>query len=280
MGYFNYFPNKLYSNNAVTNLIAKVKFDDSVSRNLGVFYPYTVRENERADIIAENYYGDAEYDWVVYLSNSIIDPIHEWPKDELSQRNFLTAKYTSISNAQLQIAFYRTNEESDESVISPAAFSALAGSMKQYWAPIIGRDNIILNYERKKMSMIVETNKTIIVNGSFSNIAVNSILKQSSSISGTVGFSNSSSLVLRHISGSWSTNTTTYFSLSNTIANATITSVTTISESIPNAELSYWNAVSYYEYENEENEKRKNIRLLGSSYIDLIDRDMRALLKS
>ena len=37
-GYFNFFPTTSYANNIVTNVIAKVKFDQSVQENLAIFY--------------------------------------------------------------------------------------------------------------------------------------------------------------------------------------------------------------------------------------------------
>ena len=38
-GYFNFFPSTEYANTIVTNVISKVKFDQSVQKNLAVFYP-------------------------------------------------------------------------------------------------------------------------------------------------------------------------------------------------------------------------------------------------
>lgn len=55
-GYFNFFPSTEYANTIVTNLISKVKFDQSVQENLAVFYPYTIEQGERPDQIAARYY--------------------------------------------------------------------------------------------------------------------------------------------------------------------------------------------------------------------------------
>ena len=67
---------------------------------------------------------------------------------------------------------------------------------------------------------------------------------------------------------------------SNSVVNATISSVSSITYGIPSEELAYWSAVSAYDYEQELNESRKHIKLLNVSYLDLVDRDMKDLLGS
>jgi len=276
-GYFNYFPSFLYSNAAVTNIIAKVKFEESVVKNLALYYPYTVQDNERPDQIANFYYGSPTYDWVIYLSNNIIDPYHDWPKSEDVFHDYIIKKYGSIANSQQQIAYYRVNYEFDDSVLSPAAYAALSKGQKQYWSPVLNYNETVINYERKEMEMYSETNKTVEIQGSFSNVSEGHILKQSNTTIGTVAFANTSTVVLKHIAGTWQSNVSVTFANSSA-ANATITSVTDISQPIPTDELAYWASVSFYDKEAEENEKKKNIRLLNASYLSLIERDMKELL--
>ena len=278
--YFNYFPSLIYANTAVTNIIAKVKFDESVSKNLAVYYPYTIVEGERPDQIAEHYYEDSSYDWVIYFSNSITDPYHEWPKDSNQFNDYMTAKYGSIANSQLQIAHYRVNYEQDETVISPAAYEALATNQKKYWSPILGGNEQILNYQRKELDLVSDTNQLVTLTGTFNEIPpLSSVVKYYSPnpVLGTVAFANSSTLILKHVTGVWSTGLMVYAG-NNASINASITAVTTTSHCIPDEEIAYWTPVTFYEMEAEENEKKKHIRLLSSNYINLIERDMKELL--
>ncbi|NBX50146.1 hypothetical protein EBT25_09435, partial [bacterium] len=97
--YFSFFPKVLYSNTISTNIIAKVAFAKSVQDNLVQFYPYTIENNMRADEIAKNYYGDSSYDWVVYLSNNIIDPVNEWYKTQEQLDALIEQKYGSFVDA-------------------------------------------------------------------------------------------------------------------------------------------------------------------------------------
>ncbi len=277
-GYFSYFPSILYGNTAVTNVIAKIRFDQSVAQNLAVFYPYTIEQGERAEQIANFYYGSSQYDWVVYLSNGVVDPYHDWYMSEEQFNLFLKTKYGTIANTQEQIVFYRVNHFLDDTFLTTSAYDALSRGQKKYWIPQIGFNDEIIGYERKALDLIVETNKIIQLDGSFSNISSNSVIKQSSSVTGTVGFANSSVITLKHISGTWQANTAIYGQNNNLLPNNTITSVTNINQPIPNDELAYWMSVTVFERESELNEKRKHIKLLNNAYLINIENDMKELL--
>ena len=278
--YFSFFPSLLYANTAAINILAKVKFEESVSKRLANFYPYTLQEGERADQVAETYYEDSSLDWLIYLSNSIVDPYHEWPKASRQLDQYVALKYGSIANAQLQTAFYRTDFTVDDSVISPAAYNALSANLKQFWDPIVSYNDAIINYERRQNEIVVETNKIVQLGGTFGTFNETNIIKQSNTVMGTVAFANTTQVVIKHVSGTWTTSTPVLYGITNAVANATITSVSTISQPIANNEIPYWSAVSYYDVEQENNEASKNIRLLNSAYVELIERDMRDLLST
>jgi hypothetical protein len=277
-GFFSYFPSLFYSNTAVTNIIAKVRFDQSVTKNLAVFYPYTVEEGERPDQIAQSYYDDASYDWIVYLSNNITDPYHEWPLTQAAFDDYMKEKYGSIANAQAQIAYFAINYENDDSVISTAAYDALSGIQKQYWVPIIGYGNTVLNYERKILDHVVETNKIVSLTGTFDTFKENDILKQSNDVIGTVSFANSTNIVIKHVFGAWQPSQTIFVGSSNSVANATVTSVDTVYEALSPEELAYWMPAYRYDVEYTTNEQKKHIRLLSNIYTNKIEADMKDVL--
>lgn len=278
--FFNYFPTLLYANTAAVNIIAKVAFDESVKKNLAVFYPYTITEGERADQIAESYYEDPSYDWLVYMSNGIVDPTHEWPKDQNTFDQFITQKYGSVDAAQARTVYYRVNYEADDTVLTTAAYDALSKGQKQYWAPILNYTEQVIGYTRKELSHVVDTNRIVTLGGTFSNVSANSVIRQSGSVKGTVAFANSSTVIIKHVEGTWATSTPVYDVITDEAVTATITSVTATQNSIPSDEVSYWTSVSYYDMETEINEQRKNIQLLASSYLDVVERDMKELLET
>jgi hypothetical protein len=277
-GYFSYFPSLLYANTAAVNIIAKVQFDASVLKRSVSFYPYTVVDDQRADSIAEQYYGDPSYDWLIYLSNNIIDPHNEWPKSSNEFNDFLTLKYGNIANTQQQTAYYQVSYSFDDSVIGSNVYTALSAGQKKYWSPIVNTNDVVINYQRKAIDTVVETNQIVQLTGAFSGFSTSDVIKQSSSVMGTVSFANSSTVVLKHTSGTWATATPVYFVATGSVANATITTSSIVNQSIPIDEITYWSAVSIYESESNLNESRKHIRLLNSAYVDVVERDMKDLL--
>lgn len=268
----------MYANTAAVNIIAKVQFDASVLKRAVGFYPYTIINDQRADTIAEQYYGDPSYDWLIYLSNNIMDPLNEWPKSENEFNDFLTLKYGSIANTQQQTAYYQVSYDFDERVIGSNVYTALSAGQKKFWAPIVNSTDQVINYQRKQLNTVVETNQIVQLTGSFAGLSASDVIKQSSSVMGTVSFANSSTVVLKHISGTWATATPVYFVATGGLANATITTSSIVNQAIPLDEITYWSAVSVYDSESNLNESRKHIRLLNSSYVDVVERDMKDLL--
>jgi len=128
--------------------------------------------------------------------------------------------------------------------------------------------------------MVTKTNLTVGLTGSFGGLAQNDVIKQSADVIGTVGFANTTYVTIKHVSGTWQPSVPVYHALANTVANATITAVSNISQGIDDTEISYWTPVSCYDVEQENNEAAKTIRLLNTIYVDVIERDMRDLLST
>ena len=59
------------------------------------FYTYTIKDKERADIIAYSEYGDSTLDWVIYIINDINDPYYDWPMDNQNFISYLETKYNT-----------------------------------------------------------------------------------------------------------------------------------------------------------------------------------------
>lgn len=97
MKYFENFPQVDYNGRQVTDLTRRNRFLKTVQNNPMLYYPYTVKEGERPEDIALNYYGSTDYTWLVYMSNNIIDPYHQWPLSEEQFEEYLKAKYAEAS---------------------------------------------------------------------------------------------------------------------------------------------------------------------------------------
>ena len=268
-GYFNFFPSTEYANTIVTNIITKVKFDQSVQKNLAVFYPYTIEQGERPDQIAARYYENPELDWIIYLANDIMDPYYEWPLSQNQFYEYIKAKYGSVSAAQAKIAFYRNNYASDDTVLSISGYNSLSYLLKKYFKPVIGFNGEIVSYERKESDLVLETNQVIDLTISSGTFSVGNKFIQGNS-SGFVTFANTSHVVIDKVTGSFTTGAAT---------GATITAANTVSQPISTTEASYWEPVSSYTYEEELNDSKLHIRILDRAYVGKIEKDMRELFR-
>lgn len=109
--YFSNFPKVKFYNVLATNITLRAAFIEKLKLNSVVFYPYVIRDGESADAIATWYYGSPVYDWMIYLSNNIIDPHTQWPKSQNQFDDYIIKKYGSLEEAKSNIEFYRKNPD-------------------------------------------------------------------------------------------------------------------------------------------------------------------------
>ena len=76
------------------NLFRRVKIREDLFANFMQFDKYEIVGDERPDNVSEKVYGIDDLDWVVLLSNNIIDINNEWPLSQLQLNRFLSDKYT------------------------------------------------------------------------------------------------------------------------------------------------------------------------------------------
>jgi Base plate wedge protein 53 len=273
------------ANTVSVNIMSKIAFQKKLQQNFEAFHPYTIQEGDRADTIAYLYYGDSGYDWIVYYSNNIVDPYYDWYMSSTTFNNFMDKKYGSITNAKRKIKFYRSNYVFDDSMISPAAYNALSSNQKRFWRGVNSTDNMIIRYERKKEDIQFNTNAvkqlsiTLVGNTQFK---LNEYVIQKSGLltigSAEVTFANSTVCIINDIAGSITTANNLEGVESG--ANATVSTVNTISTSIASDIQSYFEPVSFYDYESDLNEQKKNIKLIDSAYVGAIEQEFKDLMSS
>jgi hypothetical protein len=105
--YFDSFPLTTYNGITSIDITRRVSIPINVQQNQSIYYPYTISDNETADSIAYDYYGDVNYVWLIYLINNIIDPYYDWPLSNIDFDNFITAKYGSIATALSTNLYYK-----------------------------------------------------------------------------------------------------------------------------------------------------------------------------
>lgn len=116
--YFENFPIIEYEGRRVRDITRRNLFVKSVSTNPYLYFPYTVKEGERAEDVAEFYYGSVDYVWLVYLANNIIDPYHQWPMSEKTFNDYLVEKYAEKSGLTGEaVVDWISDENNDENVL-------------------------------------------------------------------------------------------------------------------------------------------------------------------
>lgn len=112
--FFDQFPKVLYdtegtrsgSYDVLTNIFVRIGIFADIKNNNGVYYPYLVQEGDTPEMIADKYYGDSQFHWVVLMMNDIVDPFYDWPLDSGPFNKYITTKYGSTDTAQSQIHHY------------------------------------------------------------------------------------------------------------------------------------------------------------------------------
>ena len=108
----------------VKNLFKRGVLREDIFQNLSFFTKYKIEGNDRPDNVAADVYGDSTLDWVVLITNNIINIQSEWPMSQTDFDSFLLEKYGNYDTLYSGIHHYETEEvkNSDDVVIVPAGF--------------------------------------------------------------------------------------------------------------------------------------------------------------
>ena len=78
----------------IKNLFKRGKIRDDIYGAVTAFSKYTVLDGERPDTVARKLYDDEQLDWVVLISNNIINVQDEWPMGQYEFERYLDNKYS------------------------------------------------------------------------------------------------------------------------------------------------------------------------------------------
>jgi hypothetical protein len=108
----------------VKNLFKRAKLRDDIFSDLNFFTKYSILGNERPDNVAYKFYNDSTLDWIVLLSNNIINVQTEWPLSQQAFYNFLIDKYGS-EEVLNQVHHYETIQvkTSNGAIVVPAGLT-------------------------------------------------------------------------------------------------------------------------------------------------------------
>lgn len=284
--YFKNFPVIQYEGHAAVNLLRRVDINDKVKNYWTTFYPYEMKDDDRIEHIAFNYYDNVDLDWLIYLANDITDPWYDVALSNINFDKFIKKKYTSIRVAQNLVVHYKNNYEDDDQIITSAAYEALSSARKKYWTPVYTYGDNITGYERTKKDQVISTNK--IQNLSFANTPVGTFVigewissDDDAGLSAQITWANTSAATIQHIIGDWSSNTNVNFTgeVSGAVAQVNGASVSTITNVIPEDEQVYFSPVTSYDYELALNETKRELNIINKNYVPELEKQIKDVLK-
>ena len=118
----------------VKNLFKRAKIRPDILENVAYFTKYQIVGDDRPDNVAFEIYGDETLDWIVLLSNNIINIQNEWPMKQSSFNEFLIKKYGNIEKAN-NIHHYETRELKNDSgrIITPKGITVPKNYRVEYF---------------------------------------------------------------------------------------------------------------------------------------------------
>lgn len=91
------------------NLFRRGKIRADIFNNISFFTKYSIIGDERPEQVSEKFYGTPLYDWVILITNNILDVYNEWPLSNQALYDYLIEKYES-EEVFYQVKHYKTLE--------------------------------------------------------------------------------------------------------------------------------------------------------------------------
>tara|TARA_B100000424_G_scaffold153716_1_gene117451 strand:+ start:143 stop:817 length:675 start_codon:yes stop_codon:yes gene_type:complete len=119
----------------VKNLFKRAKLREDIYQDLTFFTKYDVLGDDRPDNVADLIYGDPTLDWVVLISNNIVNVQSEWPLSQGDFNRYITDKYESEEVLYSGIHHYESREvkASDGTIIIPSGSRVSIGQSVSFY---------------------------------------------------------------------------------------------------------------------------------------------------
>lgn len=122
----------------VKNFFKRAKLREDIFQNLAFFERYVIEGDDRPDNVAFKVYNDSTLDWVVLLSNNIINVKSEWPLPQRDFDEFVLEKYGDYNTLYNKVHHFESKEEKNSFgvVIVPAGLEVQENYTITYYDPI------------------------------------------------------------------------------------------------------------------------------------------------
>ena len=157
---FKQLPTLQYNRRDGINLVTRAAIREDVLSKYEVYYPYKIKDGERPDTIASDYYNAATFDWLVLMCNNITNYYSQWPKTDRSFQLYMADKYGNVNATMQEIHHYKYDLE-EASVrritynITPATYAEMTVDERYGWSPVYTYDwEVDLNEAKRDIRLI------------------------------------------------------------------------------------------------------------------------------
>ena len=123
------------------NLFKRVFLREDIYQNLTFFNKYTVLGDDRPDNVSAQVYEDSTLDWLILVTNNIVNVTDEWPLSQSDFNRYLLDKYNDDYNKIYNgVHHFETIEVKDSNnvVIVPAGLEVSEDFTTTYYDYFIG----------------------------------------------------------------------------------------------------------------------------------------------
>ena len=139
--------------NTVKNLFKRARIRDDIFSDLMYFTKYKIVGDDRPDQVAYKLYGDSRYDWVVLLSNNVMNVASEWPMSQVSFYNYMIRKYGN------ELKFYDVHHYETKEIRDSIGRIVTRAGLE------VPKDYVVSYYDAELEGQVTTTDSTV----SFSN---------------------------------------------------------------------------------------------------------------
>lgn len=296
---------RLTNYNLVTNIFFRTRVIREVLANISAYYEYLVKDDDTPEILAEKVYGDSEAHWLILMANDIVDPQYDWPLNTRDFQNYMYKKYYySADKAKLSkitinnsgtgysngfIVFSGGNGISANAKVTVnSSGSIVQTDIINYGSKYFASDNVVANVSHlggtsANLTVVLsEPSLRDVLSWTQDTTNANSIhhyekvIVREESFSGII-VENRYQINKANIAISMADTTLpydTYDSLAETqdVDTINMTNGRTVIE-ITNRE-----AITFYDYENQQNENKRAIKIIKPEYYAQIIREFDTLV--
>jgi len=109
-----------YDYEIVKNIFKRAVLRDDVYGSLVNFEKYSIKDDERPDQVAYDFYNDSNLDWVILTTNNIVHVRDEWPMGGQDFLTYLNDKYTAAELTNIHHYETKVIRDAANNLIQPA----------------------------------------------------------------------------------------------------------------------------------------------------------------